>query len=333
MEEVGGARRHSDGALLRISPDLWGPAKIEKYYCHNSPGWTKSDFGFYIFTRYDNSGTKYVFPGIRLNNQPVSGRFNREPEHDKAGFESYVRSVIEHSAEQKKLAEQDLDILLHDLRQLSATIISNAEMAKLALHRTQKEEAKQRIESVIAAQHMLKVRTDLLDLSGNPNASRPVKQIPIFKKLDKVLRCFGSFAEGRGVHISLKGECFRRIRGPDVFEIVPYIIVDNAIKYSPSPGELDVSIWNLPDRTQVTFRSTGPVIEGDEREKIFARGYRSRGAIKTGLQGSGIGLFLAKSLVQEFGGTLGIDVASARYAINGGTYTDVCFEVSLPSFD
>ena len=332
-EAVSGTRTIDNGRLMPINPELWGVDKINTYFSVKSPGWNRSDFGTFVYVCHDDSGTKYIFPGLRLRGEHVSGRISDQIEYERTEFEAYVKAVISHSAEQKQIAEQDLDILLHDLRRLSTTIINNAELVKFSIHRNDRETAREKIESVIAAQHMLKIRTDLLDLAGNPDASRPTRRIPVFKKLDKVLRCFGSFAEKSGIHITLKGECFKFVEGPDVFEILPYILIDNAIKYSPSPGEIDVHIWNTPGRTSISFRSTGPVIGDDEMAKIFSRGYRSRGALGTGLQGSGIGLFLALNLVSRFNGSISVDQSQNRYQINGAQYSDICFEASFASFD
>lgn len=222
---------------------------------------------------------------------------------------------------------------MHDLRQLSSAIYNSAEEAKLLVHRKEYWPARTKIDSVIALQSMLKIRTDVLDFSGNPNAKRMVKKFSVFRKVDKVVRSFRSFSEKNRVTINLSGSSYRMLTGQDAFEIIPYLLIDNAIKYSPSPGEVDIAIWNSVGRTHIAFRSTGPVVESDEREKIFSEGYRSRNALASGVYGSGVGLFLARCLVDQFKGTLNFDMGSERYLIEDLFYCDICFEVAVPTVD
>ena len=76
-------------------------------------------------------------------------------------------------------------------------------------------------------------------------------------------------------------------------------LVDNAIKYTPPGGRVQVSAEESPLFTKITVSDTGPGIAEDEHAKVFDRFYRGRSA---GVEGVGIGLFLARQIVSAQGG-------------------------------
>jgi len=79
-------------------------------------------------------------------------------------------------------------------------------------------------------------------------------------------------------------------------------IVDNAVKFTRS-GEVVISTHAEPSRVEIAIRDTGPGIPARDLSRIFERFYkvdRSRG----GLPGSGLGLSIARHLVELQGGTI-----------------------------
>ncbi|MEG2939378.1 MAG: HAMP domain-containing sensor histidine kinase [Oscillospiraceae bacterium] len=83
-----------------------------------------------------------------------------------------------------------------------------------------------------------------------------------------------------------------------------YNLVDNAIKFTPDGGTITVGIEADATRTEIRVRNSGDGIAPDELEKIFDRFYKtdkSRGLDKTG---TGLGLYIVKTLVQRMGGEI-----------------------------
>ena len=92
-------------------------------------------------------------------------------------------------------------------------------------------------------------------------------------------------------------------------------LLDNAIKYSPVDGRVDVVL--MPFAVEV--HDNGPGIAPDERERVFERFYRSVQA--TGATGSGLGLAIARAIALRHGATLAL-LPSARL---GGTCARLAF--------
>ena len=92
-------------------------------------------------------------------------------------------------------------------------------------------------------------------------------------------------------------------------------LVENAVKYSPSGEPVEVSAAALNGNVVVTVRDRGPGIASDDQSLIFEKFGRARSG-KT-LPGTGLGLFIARSIAEAHGGTL--DVRSAP--TEGATFT------------
>jgi two-component system OmpR family sensor kinase len=81
-------------------------------------------------------------------------------------------------------------------------------------------------------------------------------------------------------------------------------LVDNAIRYTPGGGQVDVSLRREGERTVLTVRDTGPGIPPEERERVFDRFYRREGS---GVEGSGLGLAIVKAIAQRHGAAIALE--------------------------
>jgi signal transduction histidine kinase len=83
-----------------------------------------------------------------------------------------------------------------------------------------------------------------------------------------------------------------------LFEAVANL-VDNAIKFTPEGGHVDLSLLRRQDGTVVQVRDTGPGISEIERESVTKRFYRSDKSRRT--EGLGLGLSLVAAIVKLHG--------------------------------
>ncbi len=96
-------------------------------------------------------------------------------------------------------------------------------------------------------------------------------------------------------------------------------LVHNAIKFTPSGGEIRVDVRQEAGRTRIRVADTGVGIAEDEQLRLFERFYKSDKARNTG--GTGLGLAIAKHIVQSHGGEISVESVVGE----GATFT-----VSLP---
>jgi signal transduction histidine kinase len=88
-------------------------------------------------------------------------------------------------------------------------------------------------------------------------------------------------------------------------------ILENAIKYSPADGEIKISVDALPIYTKINITDYGMGIAPDEWNSIFKRFYRGRNA--KGVDGAGLGLYLASLIFQKQDGYILVDSKPGKY--------------------
>ena len=89
-------------------------------------------------------------------------------------------------------------------------------------------------------------------------------------------------------------------------------LLENAFRYSDPGGDLGLWIASGPDQLQVSVWDSGPLIDVDERERIFQRGERGRHGAK--LSGTGLGLALARDQAEASGGSLQLHCPASALA-------------------
>jgi signal transduction histidine kinase len=90
-------------------------------------------------------------------------------------------------------------------------------------------------------------------------------------------------------------------------------LVDNAVKYSSAGGRVQVSATADDGHVLIDVADQGPGIPPEDRELIFEKFGRSSSG--TAKPGSGLGLFIARSIAEAHGGTLGVDSVPARGSV------------------
>ena len=204
----------------------------------------------------------------------------------------------------------------HELRTPIALMRTEAEVA---LRRTRDADAYRE-----ALQHILKEteRTgtlieDLLALARTESGSAPLELQPV--EVNELLR--ESVAEWQRVpaakdhqislHI-LQTEKAWVLADESALRRVVAILLDNAVKYTPAPGQIDVFLERHGQRAVVSVSDSGIGIPADEQQKIFERFYRVDKARSRALGGAGLGLAIARWLVERHGGSITVESAGDK---------------------
>ncbi|MCM1106641.1 MAG: HAMP domain-containing histidine kinase [Blautia sp.] len=98
-------------------------------------------------------------------------------------------------------------------------------------------------------------------------------------------------------------------------------VLDNAVKYSPAHSTVTVRATRLAQNVLVEVEDQGMGISAEELVKIYQRFYRGSRAAATVHEGIGVGLYLARMILEQQGGTI-----SAKNKPEGGTV----FRITLP---
>jgi signal transduction histidine kinase len=98
-------------------------------------------------------------------------------------------------------------------------------------------------------------------------------------------------------------------------------LLDNAIKYTPEGGAVDVSIGTDTDQAVMRVEDNGIGIPEEARSHLFERFYRVDKARARQMGGAGLGLAIVKSIITAHGGQVTVESVEGRGS---------CFQVQLP---
>jgi signal transduction histidine kinase len=105
------------------------------------------------------------------------------------------------------------------------------------------------------------------------------------------------------------------------FEQVVLNLLDNAVKFSPEGGQIDVDLEQLPEGgTRLAVRDRGLGVSPEHRAHLFERFYQAHG--REHRSGMGLGLYITREIVERHGGSI-----RAEFPPDGGTR----FVVELPA--
>ena len=109
-------------------------------------------------------------------------------------------------------------------------------------------------------------------------------------------------AAAKGVDLGLQHADAAGVAGqPDALAILMRNLVDNAVKYTPAGGTVDVAVHAAPAGALLIVEDSGPGIPFDERERVLDRFYRVAGSEASG---SGLGLAIITAIAERHGATL-----------------------------
>lgn len=123
---------------------------------------------------------------------------------------------------------------------------------------------------------------------------------------------FKTLAKEKGIVLAID----RPVRPVEVMcdrariEIALSNLIDNALKFTPAGGRVDVGAQALDDCIQLSVKDSGPGIDPASLPHIFERFYQGSAGDRTG--GSGLGLAIARSIVQAHGGQIGVSSEPGR---------------------
>ncbi len=196
----------------------------------------------------------------------------------------------------------------HELRTPLAVIRANTELAQRLL--PPKSEVRDELESVIGEiDQMSRLVDDLLFLArvDAGAARRGQEQLDLAAIVRGATEPMRGLAEKAGLTLTVDAAGALPVRGDaDQMRRVVRILIDNAIRYTPAGGSIAVRAGSAEGRATVRVRDTGVGIAPEDQERVFERFFRSDAARSRATGGVGLGLPIARTIVQEAGGRIGL---------------------------
>ncbi len=158
-------------------------------------------------------------------------------------------------------------------------------------------------------ERMIMLINDLLSVDRLESGKFKYVFVPV--QFEELLRAMVSdllpVADEKKVHVELDlpPTLLPKIKvDPDKIHDVLQNLIDNAIKYSKAGGTVHVTLTQEDKYLRLAVKDQGIGIPDSEKDKIFARFFRATNATRTETNGSGLGLFIAQSIVKRHGGNV-----------------------------
>jgi signal transduction histidine kinase len=115
------------------------------------------------------------------------------------------------------------------------------------------------------------------------------------------------YAEGRGVRLVLETEPLRLRADTLRFTQLLNNLLSNGVKFTPDGGTVTVRTRMEDGVGVIEVEDTGMGIPADEQDRLFERFFRSSVAHRRSIEGTGLGLVIAKAIAERHGGNIGFE--------------------------
>jgi signal transduction histidine kinase len=259
------------------------------------------------------------------------------PHHDIEGRTGGVMAIVlettetvvsRHQAERAK--DEFLSIASHELKTPLASLSLSSQMLERLLERGTLD--RQRLERLLAAIRQQVERAslligDLLDVSRLELGEQPLVREPV--DLPRLVREAVQRQEDtllsddpRRLQVEFDESADLSIEGDEArFEQVLTNLLSNAIKYSPAGGLVTITLGQRDGNVELSVSDRGMGVAESERGTLFSPFSRTRSARESGIEGTGLGLYITRRIVEAHGGTISVSDTPG----GGATFT-----VTLP---
>jgi two-component system OmpR family sensor kinase len=242
-------------------------------------------------------------------------------------FAVAINRLLSRVVQSMALQRRFLADAAHELRSpLTALSLQSERLAATELP----EQARLRVRALQSGlQRSRQLLDQLLTLARAQDAGKSAaQQVPLRRVCHRVLEDLMPLAQAKDLDLGMLPGAAEQAALVLADEIDLYVVVknlvDNAIRYTPAGGRVDVLISEQVGQAVLQIDDSGPGIAEDELQRVFDPFYRILGSDEIG---SGLGLSIAKTIIERIGAR--IILANAQGAGQSGLRVRVEFPVAV----
>lgn len=235
----------------------------------------------------------------------------RDADNKKIAFMRVLHDItVEKESEQLKA--NFITVASHQLR----TPLSGIKWALDLLYKKEYGPLVQAQEKIVgqtlqATQSLIDLVNDLLDVSRIEEGrfSFTFARHNLFELVREVVNDFSQKINECGITCTLEPTADMPYvqADPAKFKMALANVLDNAIRYTPSNGNVEVSLAQGKATLMINVRDTGIGIPEDQQKALFTKFFRARNAIHMRPEGSGLGLWIANEIIKRHNGKIWFD--------------------------
>jgi two-component system, OmpR family, sensor kinase len=184
----------------------------------------------------------------------------------------------------------------HELRSPLTAMSLQAERLSAA---NMPDEARSRLDALAAGLQRTRTLLDQLLTLARTQESRSdaLSKVSLQQVIRDVLEDLVPIAEAKGIDLGVLGDADGQVLAHPVdLKVLVKNLCDNAVRYTPVGGRVDITVQNDGGQVTLQIDDTGPGIAEEERERVFDSFYRVLG---NGEIGSGLGLAITRTVAES----------------------------------
>ncbi|KJR98283.1 MAG: hypothetical protein VR65_21200 [Desulfobulbaceae bacterium BRH_c16a] len=295
--QVGMSSEERDKILHRLRSTFWivlGPMVILGFIC----GWI---LAYNVLRPLRNLlfSVKSVQTGVMDASVPVRGV---DDELDELAI--HFNKMLDKIASVLQAMKDCVDNVAHDLRTPVTRLRNLAENALQTPH----DAASQHVALASCAEESERINVMLnilLDISEAESGAMQLdyQNIEINRLVQDIVDAYNLIADEKSIQIKINGDCMLKATiDPNRMSQVLANLMDNAIKYTPVGGKVDVDYYIQNDRVVICIQDDGIGIDPEELPRIWDRLYRGRQSRSQ--RGLGLGLSQVKAIILAHQGSI-----------------------------
>ncbi|HET9905585.1 MAG TPA: ATP-binding protein [Anaerolineales bacterium] len=220
--------------------------------------------------------------------------------------------VIRDVTDQAQLNEMKSDFINRASHELRTPLTSAILMTELIQDGGSSEELNEYWRTLKGELNRQKILIDRLLIAGRLESGMmtlersPLDLLPV---LEESIKAVKAIATKRGVKLILKSErkSVSILGDKSGLQQVFINLINNAVKFSPEGSSVTINVSEADAKVQVMISDQGLGIPEEAIPHMFERFYRAKNVTIAEIPGSGIGLYIVKSIVDELGGSIRVE--------------------------
>ncbi|MFA6047201.1 MAG: HAMP domain-containing sensor histidine kinase [Parcubacteria group bacterium] len=218
--------------------------------------------------------------------------------------------IVGQLASVNKLKSDFVSVASHQLRTPLSAITWEIELLLSKNKKGLSERQAKSLETISSLScRMTRLVNDLLDVTRIDQNRLILRKeiIDIVDITEKIIEDFSSLSKARNINVffNVNKKRIPKLTGdPERIKLVVENLLNNAIKYVVKRGKIEIKIIRRDNFIVFSIRDNGVGIPEEQQDQVFEKFFRSDNVVKYQTEGTGLGLYISRNIIEQTGGKI-----------------------------